>query len=339
MLYELSRLTRIFKERKVLDLEHLSIEKGKIYALIGANGAGKSTLLNFLAFLDKPTTGEIRFCAELVQFSRQQLLNLRRRIVLVDQYPIHFTGSVWKNVEFGLKVRGISKKLRKKRTEEVLELVGMEKFQWADAHKLSGGESKRLALARALVVEPEVLLCDEPTANVDVENQEIILNILERINTEQQTSIVIATHYLSQARRLAHHTLVLEHGSLSETMNENIFRCQRIKKEEGFLVCTLDNKVHLCLPHHQFQGMKKHCRIHINPKGIKFLAKDEQTTQKNILTGHIIQIEQDQDSIRLTIDCGIKLYAMLSMDEYLQLHLIIGEKRTLFFSDTSILIL
>lgn len=225
MLYEATGLTRIFKGRKILNLDHLEIEKQKIYTLIGANGAGKTTLLNLLAFLDRPTTGQLKFCGQRVITRSQQLLDLRRRVVLVDQYPILFTAPVWKNVEFGLKVRGVSKKIREQRVREVLELVGMEEFYLADAHKLSGGESKRVALARALVIEPEVLLCDEPTANVDEENQEIILRILERINTEKQTSIILATHYLAQSRRLADHTLVLEHGRLSNKSNENIYSC------------------------------------------------------------------------------------------------------------------
>lgn len=225
MLYKATGLTRVFKGRTILDLEHLAIENQKIYTLIGANGAGKTTLLNLLAFLDRPTSGQLQFSGQRVTGSRQQLLELRRRVVLVDQYPILFTAPVWKNVEFGLKVRGIAKKIRERRVREVLELVGMEAFYHADAHKLSGGESKRVALARALIIEPEVLLCDEPTANVDEENQEIILRILERINTEQKTSIILATHYLAQSRRLADHTLVLEHGRLSDKANGDIYSC------------------------------------------------------------------------------------------------------------------
>jgi len=212
MLYEADELTRRFKGRQVLNLEHLEIEPQKIYGLIGPNGAGKTTLLNLLAFLDRPTTGSLQFRGQVVSYGNQQLLKLRRRVVLVDQYPILFTGSVWKNVDFGLKVRGISKKIRAHRVEQVLELVGMEEFRQADAHKLSGGETKRVALARALAIEPEVLLCDEPTANVDENNQEIILKILRRINRDKQTSIILATHYLAQSRRLADHTLTLEYG-------------------------------------------------------------------------------------------------------------------------------
>ncbi len=215
MLYKAKGLKQVFKERVVLNLADLEIESKKIYALTGANGAGKTTLLNLLAFLVPPTSGTLQFCGKGVVYHGQGFLKLRRRVVLVDQYPILFTGAVWKNVEFGLKVRGIAKKQREKKVKEVLELVGMQKFYSADAHKLSGGEGKRVAMARALAIAPEVLLCDEPTANVDEKNQRIILDILERINEEKGTSIIMATHYLPQSRYLAHHTLTLEHGQLS----------------------------------------------------------------------------------------------------------------------------
>ncbi len=216
MLYRAANLDRIFGGRRVLSLSKLTIERHKIYALIGANGAGKTTLLNILAFLDRPSSGVLQFCDEDVGHGKRQLIGLRRRVVLLDQYPILFTRSVWKNVEFGLKLRGISKKNRLRRVQEVLELVGMQDFYQADARNLSGGETKRVALARALAIEPEVLLCDEPTANVDQENQETILGILQRLNSEQKTSIVMATHYLSQSRRLAHHVMLLDNGRLTE---------------------------------------------------------------------------------------------------------------------------
>ncbi len=336
MLYELAGLTRIFKERKILDLEHLEIEKQKIYAVIGANGAGKTTLLNLLAFLDRPTTGQLKFCGQVVRYSRQQLLDLRRRVVLVDQYPILFTGPVWKNVEFGLKVRGIARKLRKNRVEEVLGLVGMQEFRFADAHKLSGGESKRVALARALAIEPEVLLCDEPTANVDEENQEIILKILERINREKQTSIILATHYLSQSRRLAHHTLMLEHGALSDKVSENIYKC-RVNKEAGdSFICQLSDQVSLRLPYQQFPNIPEHCRIFIDPRKINFLLQPETAHLENKLTGLVSRIEQDKGLVRLTMDCGIKLNVVLAMQDYQQTPPMIGQEITVSLPDTSI---
>ena len=122
----------------------------------------------------------LKFHSRAVNADKRHLFQLRRRVVLVDQSPILFSGTVWKNVEFGLKVRGLSKKECAFKIPAALEQVGMLDFADADVHGLSGGEVKRVALARALAVEPEVLLCDEPTANVDQENQEVILKILEQ---------------------------------------------------------------------------------------------------------------------------------------------------------------
>ena len=220
MLYNADRLTKIFKKRIVLNLTDFHLKDQQIYALIGANGAGKTTLLNILAFLEPATEGILMFCGREVKYKNRELLELRRRVVLVDQYPILFSRSVWKNVAFGLKVRGLSRSICKERVEEALEYVGMEDFRFADAHRLSGGESKRVAMARALAVNPDVLLLDEPTANVDVKNQEIILQVLQKINAEKRTSILMATHYLAQSRQLAHQTLLLENGDV-RTVNTN----------------------------------------------------------------------------------------------------------------------
>ncbi len=338
MLYETRHLTQSFKGKKVLDLARLRLEKSKIYALTGANGAGKSTLLNLLSFLDKPTSGEIYFCGERVKHNRHQLLALRRRVVLVDQYPIHFTGPVWKNVEFGLKIRGISKQDRTKRTKEVLELVGMEEFEYAEAHNLSGGESKRLALARALAINPEVLLCDEPTANVDMENQEAILNILKEINTVHGTSIILSTHYLSQSRKLAHHTLVLEHGQLADTRNENIFKCESITEEGDILCCKINSKIvlHLSAKGFTFQKINKSSKLLIDSKRIKMLQKSEEPTKTNTLPGTITHVEKDNGNVRITVNCGITLYLSLTMDDYLMQKPMIGEQRTMLFPDGAI---
>lgn len=339
MLYRADMLTKVFKGRKVLDLEHLEIKRHKTYALIGANGAGKTTLLHLLAFLVQPSSGILHFCGQKVTYRRQHLLDLRRRVVLVDQYPIFFTGPVWKNVEFGLKVRGISRKLRERRVDEVLELVGMQEFRLADAHKLSGGESKRVALARALAIDPEVLLCDEPTANVDEENQEIILAILERINREKKASILMATHALSQSRRLAHHTLMLAHGMLSERGHDNSYRCevtgQNTNKE--FLLCKVGEHFSLRLRRQRFSALPEHCRVFINPEEVQcFLAPGSHG--ENSLTGPIVRIEQDRGRVRLTVNCGVQLNVLLTMQEYLHHTPIIGEDIVVSLPDESILL-
>jgi tungstate transport system ATP-binding protein len=226
MLYVLSKITRKYGSRTVLDIPLMEIEKGKIYALLGPNGAGKTTLLNILGFLEVPTTGDILYRSKTVNFSESSLQNLRREVVMIDQHPILFTGTVYKNVEFGLKIRRISQKKRGIIIEETLDLVGMSAFVQAQAHRLSGGETQRVALARALAVSPEVLLCDEPTSNLDVENQTAIINTLKQINEQRKTTIMFTTHYMYQVSSLAHHTFFLDHCKLTATQAESFKLCQ-----------------------------------------------------------------------------------------------------------------
>lgn len=214
-LYELQQISQRYHGRTVLDIANLRLEPGRIYALTGPNGAGKSTLLRLLAFLEDPAGGSLFFQGEAVNFaSRRSLLALRRRVALVDQHPVAFSTTVAKNIEFGLKIRKIAKDERTALVHAVLETVRLSQYSHSPATELSGGETQRLALARALAIQPEVLLCDEPTANVDVVNQEIILSVLSQLNREHGVSILFTTHDAKQAEALAHQRLHLEQGLL-----------------------------------------------------------------------------------------------------------------------------
>jgi tungstate transport system ATP-binding protein len=221
-LYTLSQLTKTYDGRTVLDIPFLEIEKGTVYALTGPNGAGKTTLLNILALLDHPSSGNVNFLSRPVEFSESLLKILRKKVVMVDQHPILFTNTVYKNLEFGLKVRQTPKKKRQRIIAEALELVGMQEFAHARAHRLSGGETQRVALARALVVTPHVLLCDEPTSSVDEENQGIIINILKQINEQKKITIIFTTHDRAQVASLAQHTLFLNRGKLTVQTSNNL---------------------------------------------------------------------------------------------------------------------
>ena len=336
MLYELKNVIREFKGRVVLNLPQLEIKAGQIYALIGPNGAGKTTLLNMLAFLDKPDSGVLIFEGEPVVFSTRHLQALRRRAVLVDQYPILFTGPVWKNVEFGLKVRGVPEAERRSRVLEMLDLVGMQRFLEADAHKLSGGETKRIALARALAVRPEVLLCDEPGANVDRENQESILSILEKVNKTENTSIIFSTHYLAQGRRLADHTLMLEHGMLSDMVNENIFRAEVINRTNDRVACLVVGGLQLSLPESLVPAGVDTFKLLIDPDAVIYEPGEDARQNGTPLSGHVIHISQDRGRVRIGLDLGLRLYFFLSMAEYLKKPPVIGGKVTIALPDSSL---
>ena len=336
MLYRLENLKRSHGSRIVLNIDKLEIGPNLIYTLIGPNGAGKTSLLKILAFLDKPSSGSLQFLEKTVSFEEKQLYALRRQVVLLDQNPIMFTGSVWKNVEFGLRVRNVSSKVSRERVEEALDLVGMANFADYDAQRLSGGETKRVALARALVLEPKVLLCDEPTANVDNENQEIILKIIRRINQERQGSIIFSTHYLSQGQRLADQTLLLQNGTLSDMASENIYRVTILDSQEGGSLCQLSGQLFLKFPIHFFPDNVKVAKLHIDPNSIVLNPKATIPADGNLLSGHVTDLSQDSGHVRVVIDVGVKLAVVLAMEQYRLEKPGIGDKIPVFIPNSGI---
>ncbi|MBU1568013.1 MAG: ATP-binding cassette domain-containing protein [Proteobacteria bacterium] len=339
MLYKIKKLTREHQGRIILNIPELVISAGKITSLIGPNGAGKTTLLHLLAFLDTPSSGEISFGSRPVRFVEKELHPLRQRVVLVDQYPILFTGSVYKNLEFGLKVRKIEKKRRSHLIEEALEMVGMQDFIHAEAHKLSGGETKRVALARALVVKPEVLLCDEPTANVDSENQEIIQSILERANGREKISIIFATHSLSQAQRLADKTVILKDGRPSDLSRENVLPATILGQNEGRIICRLHNDVRITVPVAYYPARTSAVRLFLNPAKIILTRNGEQAlSHENLLPGKVVKIVGGNGQIKTTVDTGVPVDIFISLPEYARRPPLIGEGVLLSIPDEAITI-
>jgi len=219
-LYRLEGVTKAYGDRTVLEVPELEIHRGEVFGIVGPNGAGKSTLLRLLNFLELPTSGDIIF--EGVRLNgRKPPLEVRRRIVAVFQRPILLNRSVAANVAYGLKIRG--ERDVRRRVQQVLRLVGLEGLAHASARTLSGGEAQRVALARALVLNPQVLLLDEPTANLDPYNVRLIEDIIRRVNREQGTTLVLVTHNVFQARRLAHRVAFLLEGRLVEVAPSDKF--------------------------------------------------------------------------------------------------------------------
>ena len=214
MLYEARGLTKTHGSRVVLDLDHLDIEEGSLCAFLGPNGAGKTTLFHILAFLSAPDSGQLLYRGQAVRFTESCLQPLRREAVCVLQNPLMFSRSVYKNVEFGLKIRGVDRRSRKHMIEHSLDMVQMLPFAKAPAHKLSGGETQRVAIARALALSPRVILLDEPTASVDSKSQAAIMEILRRINMEKKITVLFTSHDARWAKNLARRVIHMEDGRL-----------------------------------------------------------------------------------------------------------------------------
>jgi tungstate transport system ATP-binding protein len=323
-LYDILNLTKEYENRKVLDIPSLNIEKGKIHALLGPNGAGKTTFLDILGFLERPTAGSIAFNSYPVNYSPSALKTLRRNIVLVDQYPILFTSTVFKNIEFGLKVRKLPAKKREKRIEEVLDMVGMRSFMHSRAHTLSGGETQRVAIARALAVSPQVLLCDEPTSNVDTENQATIINILKQINEHEGITIIFTSHNWRQVASLAHQTMNLNHGKLTEADIENIFSARISKKNNDTTLYHIQDKITLSSKNFQAEKTDE-TTIFIDPAKIDFTNPSDETKKGNRFSGKIKQVSEDQDRIRIIIDIGIWITLRISKENYKRNIPLVGE--------------
>lgn len=208
-------LSREYNGESILKKINLHLERGRIHAIIGPSGVGKSVLLRLLNLLEEPTSGEIYFDKKVIKENNR--LELRRRMTLVFQKSTLFSTSVYENVAYGLKVRGENRGSIAQKVEKALEVVGLKGYERKRARNLSGGEKQRVAIARAMVLEPEILFLDEPTSDLDPRNVAIIEELIKYINKEFKTTIVIATHNMFQARRLAHQINFLFEGRIIES--------------------------------------------------------------------------------------------------------------------------
>ena len=220
-IYHLNQLAKEYAGRVVLQVDALQIEPGEVFALIGPSGAGKSTLLRLMNFLEPPSRGSLIFEDVEVDAAHEAPLDVRRRVTTVFQRPMLLDMSVLENVMYGLRLRG--QRDCRDRAQAVLEKVGLAQLSNVPARTLSGGEAQRVALARAIVLQPDVLLLDEPTANLDPYNVGQIEEIAIRLNREQGTTLVLVTHNVFQARRLAGRVALMLEGRLVEVAEAETF--------------------------------------------------------------------------------------------------------------------
>jgi tungstate transport system ATP-binding protein len=214
---EIREVSAAYDGRVVLDVSRLEVRRGEVLTLLGENGSGKTTLLRLLGLLLRPARGRVIFHGEEVDFGNAgRLLELRRRMAAVMQEPLLCRMSVQGNVALGLRFRGLSGKEARSRAGGWLERLSISHLADRPAAKLSGGEAQRTSLARAMVLDPEVLFLDEPFGALDAPTRQNLLQDFRAVLAESGVTSVFATHDRGEALGLADRVAVLTRGTVAQ---------------------------------------------------------------------------------------------------------------------------
>ena len=328
-LFELRDITKSYNNTRVLAIPHLAIKQGGVYGIMGPNGAGKTTLLSIVALLLTPTSGTIYWeGANIATLDRNQL---RRKVTLITQNPYLFHTTVENNVVYGLKMRGIKGEERRKKMKTSLALVGLPGFAKRMARELSGGEAQRVAIARALALDPQVLLLDEPTANVDRHGVEQIELILRELNEKLGITIIVATHDVNQVHRLSDEVIYLFDGMISASPLENLFQGRIVKKEKDLLLFDT-GRIQVALPRERDSVS----RIAIPPGDIIVSHKPISTSARNSFAGAIAHVTDEGDLVSLLVDVGEKLRVTITKRSFQEMQLNLGSPVYVTFKSSSI---
>lgn len=204
----IENIEKYYGEKKVLDIDNLIIWEGKITGITGPNGSGKSTMLNIISNMDSNYNGLVKFNDKILDE------DIRNNMTLVFQKPYLFRRRVSDNISYPLKLRKVDKKTQQQRVYKVMKDLEIEDLMDKKGHQLSGGESQKVALARAMVFRPKLLLLDEPTSNIDPESTKVIEREIKNFNKETNATVVIITHNIEQSKRLCDEIIYLDNGKV-----------------------------------------------------------------------------------------------------------------------------
>ncbi len=329
---ELRNVIHRYDGKVVLDIPRLSIEREKIYGVVGPNGSGKTTLLSIMNLLMPPTSGQMFFEGEPVQYGGGSRLEIQRSMAMTLQTPYLFNTTVEGNISYGLRARGISRKNRAAIIEDALRQVGLAGFAKRRGGELSGGEAQLVAIARALVIDPKILFLDEPTANVDVGHIQQLEEIIAAINRDRGTTIVLTTHNLPQAYRLAHHVFPLFEGRLVASTMHNVFGGFIKGSAEGPYFDT--GKIRIWIPQEFSSSPSQY--ISINPEDIIVSEEPFTSSARNRYEGTITHVIGHGGRVDLGVNVGETFRVQITEHSFRRLGLNVSSRVYITFKATSI---
>ena len=311
--------------------------EGEALGVVGESGAGKTTLLRLLAGLDVPTAGTFQWRGRVV--NKQAAAELRREATMIFQHPLFIRGNVFDNVAYGLRLRGTPESEISRRVLETLAKVRLPGFEARDARKISGGEQQRVSLARALVLDPKVLILDEPTANLDSENASIVSDIIA--GEAGARSVVVASHDLARVGRLAGRVIQLEAGRIVaeggvEVLASNRFRSNVFsgisRNADGESDVDIGDGVTIACAE---------CRIgrvavRVRPEDIIVSKTPVETSARNNFSGRIIGVEESGSVISLRIDAGRVFTAHITRRTLTEMGLNVGSDVYISFKASAV---
>ncbi len=349
---ETVNLGQKYGERDILKNINLRVERGEVFALIGPTGAGKTTLLRLIDLIDMPATGKIYFDGVDTAESAKVRLATRRRMAFVLQKPVVFNRSVYDNVACGLRWRGMKGSDLRTRVDGILEMVGLSADKSRNARTLSGGEVQRVAIARAIAVEPEVLLLDEPTANLDPVSASRIEELVTSIIRHYTTTIIMATHDMSQGQRLADRLGVMMSGELLQTGDtRDVFTLPRNREVaefvgvenviDGVVVSSEDRVVTIDSGGRFIEAISDHAvgvevSACVRPEDITLALSRVSSSARNSFDGEVRWVVSMGPFTRVEIDCGFPLVALVTRKSAGEMGLAKGQKVFAAFKATGV---
>jgi tungstate transport system ATP-binding protein len=351
-LIETANLGQKYGGQDIIKNISLKVGQGEVLALIGPTGAGKTTLLRLLDLLETPSSGSIYFDGEEVTAGKRLRLQARRRMSFVLQKPVVFNMSVHDNIACGLKWRREKEPAISRRVNSALELVGMTGYSSRTARTLSGGETQLVAIARALAVTPEVLFLDEPTANLDPVSTARVEEVLAHIIGQQKTTVVMATHDMSQGQRLAGRIGVIINGELLQTGSpSDIFSTPgdtRVAELVGIgnilsgVIMNRDNElVAIDVGGGIIQAISGYhigAEVHalIRPEDVTLSLHKDASSARNTFEGRITRISPVGALVRVELACGFPLLTVVTRRSAQDLDLAVGNRVYATFKATAV---
>ena len=351
-LIETRDLCQRWGEQDILKNINLRVDRGEVFALIGPTGSGKTALLRLIDLIDMPATGRIQFDGVDVTESGRVRLAARRRMAFVLQKPVAFNASIYDNIAFGLRWRGVSRSDIHQKVNDILEMVGLSEYKDRNARALSGGEVQRVAIARAIATEPEVLLMDEPTANLDpisaLKIEELITGIIRRYTA----TIIMATHDMSQGQRLADRIGVLMNGRILQTGSsrevfgypknqevaefvgvENIIEGVVASSEDGIVSIDVGGGIIEAISDCAAGEEVAAC---IRPEDVTLALSAVSSSARNSFAGEVTWVVSMGPLTRVEINCGFPLVVLVTKRSAEELELKKGRQVYATFKATGV---